>query len=74
MRPTLPMSFVSLTVYEGNGRNRLRSGALLVDDIYVRMPDGSVQVIESFDSLGDWSLLRAVPEAPVRRAKAGRDA
>ena len=63
VRPTLPMSFVSLTVYEGNGRNRLRSGALLVDDIYVRMPDDSVQVIESFDSLGDWSLLRAVPEA-----------
>ena len=63
VRPTLPMSFVSLTVYEANGRNRLRSGALLVDDIYVRMPGGSVQVIESFDSLGDWSLLRAVPEA-----------
>ncbi len=63
VRPTLPMSFVSLTVYEANGRNRLRSGALLVDDIYVRMPDGSVQAIESFDSMDEWSVLRAVPEA-----------
>ena len=63
VRPTLPMSFVSLTVYEGNGRNRLRSGAMLVDDIYVRMPDGGVRVIESFDSVDEWSLLRAVPEA-----------
>ncbi len=63
LRPTLPMSLVSLTVFESNGRNRLRSGAMLVDDIYVRMPDGSAQVIESFDSLDEWSLLRAVPEA-----------
>ena len=63
VRPTLPMEFVSLTVYEGDGRNRLRSGALLVGDIYARMPDGGVEVIESFDSLDGWSLLRAVPEA-----------
>ncbi len=63
VRPTLPMEFVSLTVYEGDGRNRLRSGAMLVGDIYARMPNGSVQVIESFDSLDGWSLLRAVPEA-----------
>ena len=63
VRPTLPMEFVSLTVYEGDGRNRLRSGAMLVGDIYARMPDGGAQVIESFDSLDGWSLLRAVPEA-----------
>ena len=63
VRPTLPMEFVSLTVYEGDGRNRLRSGATLVGDIYARMPDGGAQVIESFDSLDGWSLLRAVPEA-----------
>lgn len=63
LRPTLPMSLASLTVYEVNGRNRLRSGAMLISDIYARMPDGSIQVIESFDSLDEWSLLRAVPEA-----------
>ncbi len=63
LRPTLPMSLASLTVFESNGRNRLRSGAMLVGDIYVRMPDGGVQVIESFDTLDKWSLLRAVPEA-----------
>ncbi len=62
-RPTLPMRLVSLTVYEGNGRNRLRSGAMLVSDIYARMPDGSVQSLESFDSVDGWALLRAVPEA-----------
>ena len=63
LRPALPMSLASLTVYETNGRNRLRSGAMLIADIYARMPDDSIQVIESFDSLDEWSLVRAVPEA-----------
>ena len=71
VRPTLPMEFVSLTVYEGNGRNRLRSGAMLVGDIYARMPDGSVEVVESFDSLEGWNLLRAAPEAQSDALKAG---
>ncbi len=71
LRPTLPMKLMSLSVFETNGRNRLRSGAALVDDIYVRMPDGGIQVIESFDSLDKWSMMRAVPEAQSDALKAG---
>ncbi|HCH08746.1 MAG TPA: hypothetical protein DEW32_06025, partial [Dehalococcoidia bacterium] len=61
LQPAKPLTLVSLTIYETNGRNRLRAGSVSVDDIYVRMNNGDVQVLEDFDTLDDWSILKAVP-------------
>ena len=61
--PTHPMSVMSLTVYQTDSRGRLRAGSILVDDIFAVMSDGSRVVLESFDSVGDWNILHAVPEA-----------
>jgi len=63
LQPAKPLTLVSLTIYETNGRNRLRAGSVSVDDIYVRMNNGDVQVLEDFDTLDDWSILKAVPES-----------
>ena len=63
LQPTAPLKLVSLSVHETNGRNRLRSGSLSVDEIYARMPDGGAVSVESFDSVDGWSLMRTVPEA-----------
>lgn len=63
LQPAAPLTLVSLTVHETNGRNRLRAGSILVDDIYVVLEDGSTRVVESFESLDHWSILTTVPES-----------
>ena len=74
--PTEPLTLVSFAVHETNGRNRLRSGSVTIDDIHAGMPDGETRIVESFDSLSDWSMIRAVPEAQsdvIRPADGGLD-
>ncbi len=63
LQPQGPLTLVSFTVYETNGRNRLRAGSVTLDDIFVRDGDGDQHIVESFDSLSHWSMLQAVPEA-----------
>lgn len=63
IQPVTPLTLVSVTIHETNGRTRLRAGSVSIDDIYVRMDDGAVRVMESFDSLADWSILTTVPES-----------
>ena len=61
--PAAPLRLASLTVYETDSRNRLRAGALTIDEAFAVMPDGETRTMESFDALSDWSAVRAVPEA-----------
>ena len=61
--PITPLTLVSLTLYETNARNRLRAGSMIIDEIHARMPGGEVRVLEPFDSVTGWSMLRAVPES-----------
>ena len=63
LRPQSPVSVVSLSIFETSGRNRLRAGAMVIDEIFARMPDGDRRVLETFESLSEWSMLRSVPEA-----------
>ena len=63
LQPATPLSLVSLTIHQTSGRTRLRAGSISVDDIYVRMGDGAVRVMETFDSLADWSVLTTAPES-----------
>jgi ABC-type lipoprotein release transport system permease subunit len=62
LQPVSPLALVSLTVHETIGRNRLRSGSISVDEIYVRT-NGNFEVIESFGSVDDWNVLTTVPES-----------
>ena len=73
LTPTKPLTLVSFTVYETNGRNRLRAGSVMIDDIYTRTRSGETAVVESFDSVSEWSMLRAVPEAQADVIKSAED-
>ena len=61
--PAAPLRLSSLTVYETDSRNRLRAGALTIDEAFAVMPNGETRTMESFDALSGWSAVRAVPEA-----------
>ena len=61
--PAAPLRLASLTVYETDSRNRLRAGALTIDEAFAVMPSGETRTMEAFDSLAEWSAVRAVPEA-----------
>ena len=63
LQPAPPLTLVSLTVFETNGRNRLRAGSIVVDEVFTTRSNGGAQVLESFDSVSDWTMLSAVPEA-----------
>ena len=63
LRPAPPLTMVSVTVHETDARSRLRAGSVAFDSIFVRMADGSIQVVEPFDSVSDWSVLEAAPQS-----------
>ena len=63
LQPTPPLTIVSLTVFETNGRNRLRAGSIAIDEIFATRPGGGIHVLESFDSVSEWTALDAVPES-----------
>ena len=63
LQPARPLTLVSLTLFETNGRNRLRAGSIAVDEIFATRFDGGASVLESFDAVSDWTPLSAVPES-----------
>ena len=63
LRPTPPLTLVSLSIHETNSLGRLRAGSVIIDEINVTTLAGGLQVIESFDDLDAWNVLRTVPEA-----------
>ena len=63
LRPQSPVSVVSFSIFETSGRNRLRAGSMVIDEIFARMPDGDRKVLEAFESPSEWTMLRSVPEA-----------
>ena len=73
LQPTPPLTLVSLTVFETNGRNRLRAGSIGIDEIFATRADGGIQVVESFDSVSAWTMLSAVPEAQSDVLKSSTD-
>ena len=73
LQPSAPLTLVSLTVFETNGRNRLRAGSIAVDEIFATRANGGTQVVESFDSVSDWTMLTAVPESQSDVLKSSTD-
>ena len=56
--PKEPLTLTSLAIQERRGDRQLQPGSLLIDEISASTGAGVTTVIESFDSVGDWSLLR----------------
>ena len=91
LEPARPLTLVSLTVFETNGRNRLRAGSISIDEIFAvrdkrekigdRGAGGALGsnsyllshrvVLESFDSVSEWTTLGAVPESQSDVLKLG---
>ena len=63
LQPTHPLTLVSIAVQEIDVQRKLGAGSILVDEIRVRLEGGDVQVIEPFDGVDGWSVLRATPDA-----------
>ena len=63
LQPVHPMELVSVSVHETDGRRRLNSGSVTLDEIRVTKSDNSVVVIENFSDIEDWSVIRLVPQA-----------
>ena len=61
--PTEPVTLASIAIQERRGDRQLQPGSVLIDEISVTTEDGTTTVIESFDSLDDWSLLRTTDAA-----------
>ena len=62
LTPVAPMEFVSVSVNKFDGRGRLRAGTLSISEISVWTAGGE-QVVETFDDLSGWSVIRAAPES-----------
>ena len=73
LQPARPLTLVSLTLFETNGRNRLRAGSVAVDEIFATRSDGGTFVLESFDSVSEWTTLTSVPESQSDVLKSTND-
>ena len=62
LTPARPLELVSVTVNKFDGRGRLRAGTISISEISVRTSDGE-QVVETFDDVSGWSIVRAAPES-----------
>ncbi len=56
--PVEPLRLASLTIQERRGDRQLQPGSVLLDEISGVTESGAATVIETFDSIEDWSLLR----------------
>ena len=63
LRPAPPLTMVAVTLHETNARSKLRAGLVAFDGIFVRMADGSIQVVEPFDTVSEWSVLDVAPQS-----------
>ena len=63
LQPVQPMILVSLSVHELNSRGKLRAGSISFDEVYVRMADDEVRVLESFQDVSAWGTLRVARES-----------
>ena len=56
--PEEPLTLTSLLIQERRGDRQLQPGSVLIDEISTTTDAGATTVIETFDSVEDWSLLR----------------
>ena len=63
LQPKAPLTMVSLAIHDTNSRGRLRAGNITIDRIWVRNGTNQVIVLEDFDSVSEWTVLRGARES-----------
>ncbi|MGH2542515.1 MAG: hypothetical protein ACRDIB_06955, partial [Ardenticatenaceae bacterium] len=63
LQPVPPLTLMSVALHELNGSSSLRSGSVIIDEVYARTNGGDTHVMESFEDVGEWNLLRVAPES-----------
>ncbi|MCI0790957.1 MAG: ABC transporter permease [Chloroflexi bacterium] len=63
LQPEPPLTLVSMTIHDTDGRNRLRSGSVTIDEIWSRDASGAVTPIETFDDITTWAVLRGARQS-----------
>ena len=54
---------VSIAIHDTNSRGRLRAGNIAIDSIWVKDGTNRETVLEDFDSVSDWTVLRGARES-----------
>ena len=72
LRPTGPLTLVSIAVHETNRQGSLRPGAVLIDSVRARRANGEVTVIDPFTEVDGWNTLRKTDDAVEDRVRASR--
>ena len=63
LQPEQPLTMVSLAIHDTNSRGRLRAGNIAIDKIWVRDGTNRMTVLEDFDSVSEWTVLRGARES-----------
>ena len=63
LQPTQPLTMVSLAIHDTDSRGRLRAGNITIDEIWARDGSNRITVLEDFDSVSDWTVLRGARES-----------
>ena len=63
LQPEHPLTMVSLAIHDTNSRGRLRAGNISIDRIWIRDNTNRETVLEDFDSVSEWSVLRGARES-----------
>ena len=69
LRPTRPLTLVSIVVGETDTERGLSSGSVLIDTIRARLSSGETAVLETFENTGRWRALRESREAKLDRVR-----
>ena len=71
-----PLSLVSIAIEQTDFNQVLQPGSLLIDYVQVTLANGVVQVVEPFDDVSGWNVLRASLDAnadQVQSSELSRD-
>ena len=63
LQPVHPLTMVSLAIHDTNSRGRLRAGNVIIDSIWIRDGTNKVTVLEDFDTVSEWTILRGARES-----------
>jgi len=63
LEPTYPLQLMSVAVQQSDVQRGMLAGALFIDEVFTRAEDGSITVVEPFDSIEGWNTLMVSPSS-----------
>ena len=62
-QPEAPLYLVSISIIQFEGQSELLSGSVNLDDLQIRLSDGQTRIIDGFDNINNWNVLKNTPQA-----------